>query len=141
MENLFLLTIHIVIIVITALPVDIVFAIDVSNSMQSSDLSLITTFLNQFVDGFQVATYLARFGFVSYSDSANVIYRLDQSQTSAAVKSAISNYQLSSSSSHNLVSAIQLSLAGVGMLVKARRSYAPQVSYGSDSDEAQLTHI
>ena len=110
---------------------DIVFALDVSTNIQSSDWTLVKAFLGQFVNGFQVASYITRFGFVSYSDSASIRYALTQTQTTAALQSAIANFQqfsASSSSSRNLVAAIQLSLSGLGMLLKTTRSYAQQVS-------------
>jgi hypothetical protein len=125
---------------------DIVFALDVSNNIQSSDWSIIKSFLGQFVDGFQIASYITRFGFISYSDSASILYQLTQTQTSAAVKSAIANFQqfgVSSSSSRNLVAAIQLSLSG--MFLRTTRSYASQVliiiSNGDSTDSTESTYI
>lgn len=106
---------------------DIVVAVDTSSNIQSNDWSLIKSFIWQFVDGFQIANYVTRFGLIGYSSSASIVFPLTQTQSSLTVKTAINNsLQLTSSSSRNIPAAIQLALAQ--MLLKSVRSYANEVS-------------
>ena len=106
---------------------DIVVALDASTNVQSSEWSLIQSFLSGYVEGFRISPFSTRFGFLRYSSSATVLYDMFQTQTTAAVQAAIAGFQQqASSSSRNLADAFQLALSK--MFLTGKRDYAERVS-------------
>ena len=70
---------------------DVVFIVDGSGSIGSSDFGRVKSFIKSVVDSFDISNKTVRVGFIQFSTSAAVEFNLRRYSTKQAVKNAITD--------------------------------------------------
>jgi len=108
-----------------AVTVDVVFALDDSSNVPAAGWTAMKNLMSSFVDEFSVGLGHARIGVVRYSDSASVVFDLNQYRSNAEVKAAIDRIgHFSRSRDRNLAHAFQITRLS---LLTGQRYFAAEV--------------
>jgi len=68
---------------------DVVFVVDGSGSIESSNFRKVKSFIQQVVDSFDIGNETVRVGFIQFSDSANIQFDLRRYSSKDVVRAAV----------------------------------------------------
>ena len=106
---------------------DIVFVLDDSRSIGSSNFARIKSFLSQLVTRLDIDSGMTSVGVVTYSSAVRTRYYLNYYNSVAAVQSAISRLTYSAGSTNNMANALSYVRRYVLTSARGDRSNAPNI--------------